>query len=105
MEKNGEKIKARERVYRQTPTARAAKAERKVRRKRIISDHRKFLSEEHKIQIRDIYLEARKLRDKGIDVHVDHITPLNGGLVSGLHVPWNLQILPATVNLKKSNNF
>jgi hypothetical protein len=49
--------------------------------------------------IRQVYAQC----PKGFDV--DHMIPLKGKLVSGLHVHTNLQILPMSVNRSKSNSY
>lgn len=65
-----------------------------------------WLSEEHKGQILNIYEHARECETlTGDRYHVDHIVPLKGENISGLHVPWNLQVLPADINIAKSNNY
>jgi hypothetical protein len=65
----------------------------------------KWLTKEHKQQIVDTYELMRDCRAiTGEDYHVDHIVPLKGENICGLHVPWNLQVLPAYVNISKSNN-
>ena len=65
-----------------------------------------WLSEAQKEQIKDFYWLARDLKlVSGESYHVDHIVPLQGKNICGLHVPWNLQILPAKVNIAKSNNW
>lgn len=65
-----------------------------------------WLSKQQKEEIKNIYWLARDLwAVTGEEYHVDHIVPLQGKTVCGLHVPWNLQILPKDLNLRKGNKF
>jgi hypothetical protein len=50
-----------------------------------------------------IYAEARRRNKAGESVEVDHIIPIKGKNISGLHVPWNLQIIPSGLNQLKRN--
>jgi len=74
----------------------------------------RWLTFQHLHEINQIMAHRKSLniRDGKNSWHVDHIVPLKGvcdktGLdaVSGLHVPWNLKVVPARDNLKKSNKF
>jgi len=63
-----------------------------------------WLTEDQLIEIEWIYHVAAWLsKEVNGMIDVDHIIPLNGKGVSGLHVPWNLQILNRSQNSSKNN--
>jgi len=75
-----------------------------ARRARKLKATPPWLSKEQIIEIREFYEISLAFRIyTGQEYHVDHIIPLKGKDVCGLHVPWNLQIIPAKENLSKSN--
>ena len=56
--------------------------------------------------IKEIYhLAEIRTKATGFEWQVDHIIPLQGQYVSGLHVPNNLQVIPKTMNIRKSNKY
>ena len=66
----------------------------------------KWLSKEQLKEIEEFYIDAHAIQGfSGIPQNVDHIVPLQGENVSGLHVPWNLQIMYGPENWRKRNKY
>ena len=63
-----------------------------------------WLTEEQLREIKNFYWLAEDLfKVSGQKYNVDHIIPVQGENVCGLHVPWNLQVLPKDINISKGN--
>jgi hypothetical protein len=104
-----EKARAARAAYDSSPRGKELRRRsRKTQRARAISLHHTrlrqlrtrgqaaMLGRELRVEIRAIYIEARRLTDAtGVPHDVDHIVPLAHG---GLHHPSNLRILPASLN-------
>ncbi len=65
-----------------------------------------WLTEADNTHISCLYsLAAMRTKHSGEKWHVDHVIPLQGKKVSGLHVPSNLRVVTATHNLRKNNSY
>jgi hypothetical protein len=77
-------------------------------KRRLAKIHRtpKWLTEDDFWMIEQAY-ELAALRTKlfGFPWHVDHEIPLQGKIVSGLHTPYNLRVIPGVENVKKGARY
>ena len=65
-----------------------------------------WLTEIDHERIANVYkLATLQSKITGTTWHVDHIIPLRGKYVSGLHVPSNLQAIPGVDNVRKNNSY
>ena len=109
--------------------AKSWQSENKDKRKQILSKHKRenrakhtadtakyradkdkrtpnWLTEFDHIHIKALYqLAAMRTRESGFPWHVDHIIPLRGRNVSGLHTPTNMRVIPGEENVRKNNAF
>jgi len=75
-----------------------------VRKRRHRAATPQWITAEHKLAMRQLYLQAMELTKlTGERYVVDHIVPLISDEVCGLHVPWNLRVITQDENLRKSN--
>ena len=107
--------------------AKSWQSENKDKRKQILSKHKRenrakhtadtakyradkdkrtpnWLTEFDHIHIKALYqLAAMRTRESGFPWHVDHVIPLRGKNVSGLHTPSNMRVIPGEENVRKNN--
>jgi 5-methylcytosine-specific restriction endonuclease McrA len=80
------------------------RADTKARRRKHRDATPPWLTRKQKAEIRQLYQIAITMtKTTGERYVVDHIVPLRGEAVCGLHVPWNLRVITQDENLKKSN--
>ena len=102
-ESNAEKRKEYQRLWSKTNRGTANALGRKYKLKKINATP-KWLSESQLLHIKCKYQLAAMLNIHGVEPwHVDHIVPIRGKDVCGLHVPWNLRVIPAKENMTKGN--
>jgi organic radical activating enzyme len=104
-DKNKDKVKQYDKKSKQKHNARVNATNAQYRAEKLQRTP-SWLSENDFNKIKKMYDIAKKRSEiEGIKYHVDHIIPLKGKIVSGLHVPSNLQVITWRENITKNNTF
>lgn len=109
-----EHAKIREKKGFQTRDEYQAKRKKNAKGRKVISlqyaHKRRLQQERHTVTELDelVFIEACDVRNRrkeitGFDWHIDHIVPINYKNACGLHNAFNLQVVPASWNLKKKH--
>ncbi len=109
LEKYREKILKEQRLYQskyKKENKYKVNASNKMRRYEKMLRTPKWLTNEEKWLIQEVYhLAQLRTELTKTDWHVDHIIPIKGNFVSGLHIVENLQVILAKENLIKNNRY
>ena len=110
--KNLDRVRAIKRKYNQSLTLdqkRSAKARcvarNPIKYRAAVSSRRAHLRQATPPWVSARELEAVYILAGLLGLTVDHIIPIRGKVVCGLHVPWNMQLLPVSENSRKSASF
>jgi len=103
----GDTLRAYDRERAQLPHRKAIKREWSRKRHMAVKQATpNWLTELDLLHLKEIYhLAVVRSEATGIFFDVDHVIPLHGKYVCGLHVPANLQLLERKLNISKKNKF
>lgn len=103
--KNRDSVLAKKREY-QKNNPHVYRATGSFRRARLRNATPPWITQQMREEIKDFHAEAeRREQETGIQFDVDHIVPLDGKIICGLHVPWNLRVITHSDNISRPKHF
>lgn len=108
VKRNHEAVKERQRIrYKINPPApESLNAMNARRRASKLNATPPWTTPEMRLEMKNIYKQSIEMgKQLGVKFHVDHVIPLKGVVVSGLHVPWNLRIITQQENQSRPKVF